>query len=134
MRYIHSRSRPVRYRNLTFIAPAYTDVCDQPIPEQQLATFQDATAHTREASSPTSEPALTECEADNTRCLFGLRDVAEIRYQWMQFTRTTGLQPGLRQRPVSSLFVSPRIESPNVPARSKHTHRFNSLHRSSLPM
>ena len=99
MRYIHSRSRPVWYRNLTFIAPAYTDVCDQPIPEQQLATFQNATTYTREASSPTSEPTLTEREADNTRCLFGLHEVAEIRYQLMQFTRTTGLQ-GLRQRPV----------------------------------
>jgi hypothetical protein len=74
---------------------AYADVCNQPIPEQQLAIFQNATTYTyaREASSSTPEPALTKREVDNTRCLFGLPEVVEIRYQWTQIAQSAGLKP-----------------------------------------
>jgi len=80
---------------LTSISPAYADVCNQPITEQQLDVFQNATTYTyaREASSSTSEPALTKREADNSRCLFGLPEVVEMRYQWTEFAQSSGLQP-----------------------------------------
>jgi len=83
---------------LSLIPPrlrAYADVCNQPIPEQQLAIFRNATTYTdaREATSSTSEPALAKREVDNTHCLFGLPEVVEIRYQWTQLAQSTGLQP-----------------------------------------
>lgn len=88
-------------RRLTFIISAYADVCNQPLPEQQLAIFQNATTYTeaREASSPSSEPALTKREVDNSRCLFGLPEVVEMHYQWTQLAQSTGLQ-GLQPWPV----------------------------------
>jgi len=84
------------------IFSAYADLCNQPIPEQQLAIFQNATTYTdaREASSSTSEPAaLTKREVDNSHCLFGLPEVVEMRYQWTQIAQSTGLQ-GLQPWPV----------------------------------
>lgn len=90
------------YRSkLTLIYLAYADVCNQPIPEQQLSIFKNATTYSdaREASSPTSEPALTKREVDNSHCLFGLPEVVEMRYQWTQFAQSTGLQ-GLQPWPV----------------------------------
>jgi len=80
---------------LTPISSAYADLCNQPIPEQQLDIFQNATTYTyaREASSSTSEPPLAKREADNSRCLFGLPEVVEMRYQWNEFAQSTGLQP-----------------------------------------
>ncbi|KAF9783946.1 hypothetical protein BJ322DRAFT_1021705 [Thelephora terrestris] len=89
---------------LSLIPPrlrAYADICNQPLPEQQLAIFQNATAYTeaREASSSTPEPALTKREVDNSRCLFGLPEVVEMHYQWTQLAQSTGLQ-GLQPWPV----------------------------------
>ena len=88
-------SRRTRHRELTSVSPAYADVCNRPIPEQQLAIFQNATtyADAREASPSTSEPELTKREVDNTRCLFGLPEVVEMRYQWTQLAQSTGVQP-----------------------------------------
>ena len=93
------------HRRLTSIYLAYADVCNQPIPEQQLSIFQNITTYTdaRGASSSTPEPALTKREADNGRCLFGLPEVVEMRYQWTQFAQSTGLQ-GLQPWP-AILFV-----------------------------
>ncbi|KAF9645201.1 hypothetical protein BDM02DRAFT_3271889 [Thelephora ganbajun] len=93
---------------LSLIPPrlrAYADVCNQPIPDQQLAIFRNVTtyAYAREASSSTSEPTLAKREVDNTHCLFGLPEVVEMRYQWSQFSQSTGLQ-GLQPWPVI-LFV-----------------------------
>lgn len=87
------------------IFAAYADVCNRPIPEQQLAIFQNATTYNdaREASPFTSEPVLTKREVDNSRCLFGLPEVVEMRYQWTQFAQSTGLQ-GLQPWP-AALFV-----------------------------
>ena len=79
---------------LTPFSPAYADVCSKPIPEHQLDIFQNATTYTyaREAS-PSTEPELTKREVDNSRCLFGLPEVVEMRYQWTEFAQSTGLQP-----------------------------------------
>jgi len=76
---------------------AYADACSQPIPEQNLSVFHNATtyAKAREASRSTPEPALAKREADNSRCLFGLPEVVEMRYQWTQIAQSAGLQ-GLR--------------------------------------
>ena len=82
-------------RKPTFISSAYASICNQPIPEQQLAIFQNATtyAYAREASSSASEPTLEKREVDNSRCLFGLPEVVEMRYQWTEFAQSAGLQP-----------------------------------------
>ena len=90
---------------LTLVFSAYADLCNQPIPEQQLAIFRNATtyADAREASSTTPEPALTKREVDNSHCLFGLPEVVEMRYQWTQIAQSTGLH-GLQPWPVI-LFV-----------------------------
>jgi len=82
---------------LSLIPPrlrAYADACNQPIPEQQLAIFQNATTytHARDVSSSASEPALAKREVDNTHCLFGLPEVVEMRYQWTQLAHSTSLQ------------------------------------------
>jgi len=84
---------------------AYADICNQPIPEQQLSIFQNATTYAgaRGASSSTPEPAFTKREVDNSHCLFGLPEVVEMHYQWTQFAQSTGLQ-GLQPWPVI-LFV-----------------------------
>ena len=76
---------------------AYADACSQPIPEQSLSVFHNSTtyAEAREASRSTPEPALAKREADNSRCLFGLPEVVEMRYQWTQIAQSAGLQ-GLR--------------------------------------
>jgi hypothetical protein len=87
---------------LTFVSSAYADVCNQPIPEQQLSIFQNATTYT-DAREASSEPALTKREVDNSRCLFGLPEVVEMRYQWTQLAHSTGLQE-LQPWPVA-LFV-----------------------------
>ena len=89
-----SGSHRTRNGRLTSLL-AYADACNQPIPERQLSIFQNATTYTyaREASSSDSEPALTKREVDNSRCLFGLPEVVEMRYQWTQFAQSTGLQP-----------------------------------------
>lgn len=94
-----------RHRRLTLFSSAYADVCNQPIPEQQLAIFQNATAYisAREASPSTPEPVLVKREVDNTHCLFGLPEVVEMRYQWTQIAQSTGLE-GLQPWPVI-LFV-----------------------------
>ena len=88
-------SRCVCHRELTSISSAYADVCNQPIPEQQLAIFQNATTYTyaREASLSTPEPGFRKREVDNTRCLFGLPEIVEMRYQWTEFAQSAGLQP-----------------------------------------
>jgi len=80
---------------LISISSAYADVCNQPITEQQLGIFQNATTYTyaREASSSTPEVALEKREVDNSRCLFGLPEVVEMRYQWTEFAQSSGLQP-----------------------------------------
>ena len=87
--------RRTRLSGLTLIYLAYADVCNQPIAEQQLSIFQNATtyADAREASSSASEPALAKREVDNSHCLFGLPEVVEMRYQWTQLAQSTGLQP-----------------------------------------
>jgi hypothetical protein len=83
---------------------AYADVCNQPITDQQLAIFQNVSTYTgaRDASSA-ADSTLTKREIDNTRCLFGLPEVVEMRYQWTQFAQSTGL-PGLQPWP-ALLFV-----------------------------
>lgn len=105
------------------ISPAYAEVCNQPIPEQQLAIFHNATAytHAREVSSSTPEPAFAKREVDNTHCLFGLPEVVEMRYQWTQFAQSTGLQ-GLQPWPiVCFVFVAGLCYAEN--RRSRRTNK-----------